>query len=165
MQPFHEIEKSYETPDPWGVQKNPEDKKRKRYILHMLDLFGPYERVLDIACGEAWITKDIEANDLWGYELSNNAAQRFPDSVRRAVFPDGKYDLVIACGCLYKHYNWPFFLKIIEEHASRYVLTCNIKDWEVKEIEKISGFRLLEMEFPYKPGDTKFTQKLRMFEK
>lgn len=164
MQPFSEIEEHYTKEDPWNYRTSREDQKRKFYILHMLHLFGPYKRALDLGCGEGWITADIPAEEIYGYDLSNQAVSRFPDTVKRCVAPEGSYDLIMGTGIMYAHYNWPFFLEVIKRHAGRYILLSNIKDWEVAQIDQVPGFRLLEMEFPYKPGDEAFVQKLRMYE-
>lgn len=81
MQPVSEIEQHYANPDPWGVKTSDENARRKRHIIHMLNFFGPhYSRALDIACGEAWITQDVPASTRHGYEISDNAAARFPPS-------------------------------------------------------------------------------------
>ncbi len=145
------------TPDPWGYQTNPSDIVRKQYIIHMLNLFGPYSRALDIGAHEGWVSKDIPAVTIHGHELSDLAAARFPDNVHRMV--DGKYDLVMATGVLYSHYNWSYLLRMIREHASKYVLTCHIKAWELLAVADI-GKQVLEMEFPYR----EYKQKLRVFE-
>ncbi len=158
MQPIEEIDKSYASKDPWGYQTNPEDLKRKAYILHWLRHFGPFTRALDIGAGEGWITKDIPAERIYGYEVSDNAAWRFPPNVTRTEAPEGKYDLVMATGVFYAHYAWRKFERLIQEHSSKYILLCNIKAWEVKT--EIPGKQLIEMEFPYR----EYIQKLRIYE-
>jgi len=118
------LEKFYSTPDPWGYQKNKDDIKRKKIILKKID--GKFKRALDIGCGEGWITKDLPADMIYGYEISDNACKRFPKNVKRILEPKGKYDLIIATGVLYEHYDYEFFHKMIEKHASGIVLTCNL---------------------------------------
>ncbi len=147
----------FATPDPWGYQSNPCDIRRKQYILHMANLFGPYSRALDIGALEGWITNDLPASTKHGFELSDVAAARFPPTVKREL--DGKYDLVLATGVLYSHYNWSYLFRLIREHAAKYVLTCHIKSWELLAVADI-GKQIIEMEFPYRD----FTQKLRIFD-
>jgi SAM-dependent methyltransferase len=161
MQPLSEIEKSYQTPDPWCYKSNPEDQKRKSYILHILDLFSPFNRALDIGCGEGWITEHLRAAELWGYEISDTAASRFPFSVKRANPPEGKFELVVATGVLYGHYNWKLFTNLINKHASRIILTSNIKSWELDEaVRSIPGKEILKIEFPY----NEHKQRMRIFD-
>lgn len=142
MQDPREIEAFYGKPDPWGYQTNPEDENRKRIIMELLreqlKMLGKerYDQALDIGAGEAWITKDLPAKRLYGYELSDNAAMRFPKNVLRVqdqdlIREDVKFDLVIATGVLYGHYDWPRFVEMIRRHATGTVLLCNILDWRV----------------------------------
>lgn len=170
MQSKEEIEKHYENPDPWGYQKSPEDEKRKRYILHMLKLFTPkggkFESALDIGCGEGWITKDLPAKRIAGFEISDSASARFPKKVERFVpgASEEKFDLVVATGVLYGHYDFRLFLDLIKKHAGRYILLSNVAAWEVKQVSEVPGFRLLELQFPYWRDGQDLRQQLRMFE-
>lgn len=123
------LEKQYETPDPWGFQTNPEDAKRKEKILSILT--KRYKRAIDIGCGEGWITKDLPADEIFGYELSDTASSRLPENVKRAKRFTGKYDLVIATGVIYPFYNGDKLLEKIKEISSGDVLLCNITDWEI----------------------------------
>jgi len=165
MQPLDEIERHYANPDPWGYQASPADAERKATILDALNMFGPYQRGLDIGCGEGWITKDIPADEIHGFECSNNAAERFPPNVKRVLKPEGKYDLVMATGIMYQHYNWEKFLYLINYHSSLDILTCNIKAWEIPMLQsKIKARQVVDMEFDYCPGNERFTQKLRIFQ-
>ncbi len=154
-----ELEAFYSREDPWDYETTPDDIRRKRYILHALDLFGPFNRMLDIGCGQAWVTRDVHACVRHGLEISDTAAERFPVTVKRVTFPDGKYDLVMATGVLYAHYAWSEFIDMIRGHASRYILTCNIKSWEVPAAQAL-GKQIWDMEFPYR----QWVQKLRVFE-
>lgn len=151
----------FEQPDPWGYRTNPDDKRRKQLILHCLAMFTPYSRALDIGAHEGWITQDLPCNVRHGYELSDLAASRFPVGVERVHTILGGYDLVVATGVLYAHYEWQLFTQMIQKHATRIVLTCNIKPWEVPEaIARIPGKELYTMEFQYR----EWTQKLRVFQ-
>lgn len=123
-------------------------------------MFGHFNCALDLGAGEGWITKDLPAYERWGYELSDNAAARFPPAVKRVLEPAGKYDLVVATGVLYGHYDWRKMLRIIRERASRIVLTCHIKSWELAAVAEVPGMQIIDFEFPYRD----WTQKLRVFE-
>lgn len=155
MEQKSELEKWYSKKDPWEYEKTVDDVLRKDIILSKIT--GKYLRALDIGCGEGWITKDLPAKEIYGIELSDNAAKRFPKNVKRIIKPEGKYDLIIATGVLYQHYDHQTFIQWIKDHASGLVLLCNIKEWEVpldlpNEQENV--------EFPYR----EFTQKLRIYD-
>lgn len=166
MQTKEEIEKSYETPDPWGYTKNPDDKRRKELILQIIEMFtgGVWKKGLDVCCGEAWITKDLPCSEIHGIEISDTAASRFPQNVKRVHAPDGDYGLILATGCLYGHYNWKEIVWNIRTAASGgncLIVVSNIEAWEVKEaINLIPGKQIFEARFPYR----EFHQKLRIFE-
>lgn len=152
-----ELDTFYLNHDPWGFASNPDDAKRKKEILSCI----PYrhERALDIGCGEGWITKDIWADEIHGLELSGLAASRCPKNVHIVLEPWGMYDLILACGVLYRHYDYKRFLKLIKEHGSGLVITCNIESWEVGEVKEI-GKEVHTHTFPYR----QYTQRLRVFE-
>lgn len=156
MQPKEEIEKWYETPDAWGYQTNPHDIARKQRILGHLT--KKYTRALDIGGGEGWISKDLPADTIEVYEISDNAKQRLPQGVLGITEPTGKYDLIIATGVLYKHYNHQHFLDIIKKHGNGTVLLSNIKDWLVDTTEL--GSPIYEEEYPYR----EYTQKLQIYD-
>lgn len=159
MQSKESIEQSYAHPDPWGFQSHGDDHTRKSNILSVLSGLGPFKRALDLGCGEGWITKDLPSEVIYGFEISDNAASRFPKNVKRCFSPEGKYDLIVATGVLYHHYDHRYFLDVIKRHAENIVLTCNIKDWEVPEVEKLPMTQFVEMQFDYR----EFTQRLRVF--
>jgi len=157
VQGQEELDIFYLNNDPWGFKSNPEDIKRKDIILG--EIKHRYKRALDLGCGEGWITKDINADEIHGYELSNLARSRCPSNINTTINPFGYYDLVLACGIMYKHYDYKGFLSIINNHASKTVITCNISSWEVEEVKSI-GKQIKTLEFPYR----EYTQRLRVFE-
>jgi hypothetical protein len=179
MQTKEEIEKHYEIPDPWGYQTNPDDIERKERIIEVIKKFDPYPFfALDVGCGEGWITKDIPATIKYGYEMSDNAISRLPKNVIPFILDEttdeiseyklgyhiqtlNGFDLVIATGILYGHYNYRHFINIINKYAGNLIVTCNIKNWEVKEIDQIQATQIYEEEFPYR----EYVQKLRVFKK
>jgi hypothetical protein len=167
-----EINKSYETQDPWKYQVTPDDHTRKKIIIETAHMFAPpgghFMRALDLGAGEAWITKDLPAIFKHGYELSANAAKRFPEGVYHSLEPAGPFDLVTAMGVLYEHYDYDKFFKLMAIHANNVLITCNIKTWERNEmademwVRKYLGMKqVLQNEFPYR----EWTQMLRVFKK
>lgn len=157
----------YKTPDPWGYKTSEVDRVRKVKILATLVKYGPYESALDIGCGEGWITTDIPATDIFGYEISEVAKSRWPKNINEHC--DGyKYDLVLATGVLYSDYEFPALFGLINDTAAKYLVTCHIASREMKleQMFSVMGFQQLQMfEFPYQRPEGDFTQRLRVFKK
>lgn len=165
MMTKEELEQVYNNPDPWGYQTNPADAVRKETIIKILNEYGPFEKALDIACGEAWITKDIIANEIYGIEVSEQAKSRWPDRVKKNVYLGDTFDLVLVTGALYENYDWQWIVETIEIFASKYIVTSHIADREYRPaIERIPGKQINMALFPYLRSDTEqFTQILRVF--
>ena len=134
MQSKEELENWYETPDPWDYENTHDDFERKVRILG--SLHGRFKRALDIGAGEGFITRDLPADEVFAYEISDNASTRLPEGIKRVLEPEGKYDLIIACGVLYPQYDFDMMLDLIRKHASGIVLTCNIKNWEINDLDR-----------------------------
>jgi trans-aconitate methyltransferase len=115
--------------DPWGYRSTPDDAHRKLTILQTLQPYAPFQRALDIGCGEGYITEDLPAASIDGIEISDKAAARLASNIRRVQVPDGRYDLVITTGTLYREYDHVLIASWIRASASRLVLVSGIKDW------------------------------------
>lgn len=157
MQSSGEIEAWYENPDPWGYETNPDDIKRKKIVLGMLGR-KQFARALDLGAGEGWISKDLPAQYIEGYELSEAARKRFPSNVHAIDRPSGYYDLVVATGVLYKQYDWRNILRLIKKHSSDLILVGGIQDWlvdtgELGELIKTKTFNYRE-----------YTQEMRLYQ-
>lgn len=157
MQSKSEIEDWYTNKDPWGYESNKSDKNRKQRILEVLEVYPEFDRALDIGCGEGFITQDLPAKEIQGVELSDKAAERLPDNVKRVHEPEGKYDLIICTGMLYKQYDYRKFLTWIREHANGLVLTSNIKSWQINDLP--DKYLLYQEDFPYR----EYAQNLRVY--
>jgi hypothetical protein len=171
MQDPKEIEEAYRTMDPWSYKSNPDDLLRKQFIISVCNRFAPergFDRALDLGCGEGWITQDLPAHALHGYELSARAKERFPIGVTREDVPAGLFDLVVTTGTLYSHYDYRLFFHLMQQHSKSIIVTSNIKSWERPElgdmewVKSCLGAReIYSMEFDYR----EFKQKLRVFKK
>lgn len=141
------LEAKYATPDPWGYQTHPDDLERKDRILEAANQQSHFfARALDIGAGEGWITGHLPALCKYAIETSDTAASRFPEDVIRIDEPEGVYDLVLATGVLYLHYDVRLFHEWIIEYATGVILTCNLEDSEVPlPLEPI-----YEERFPYR---------------
>lgn len=159
MQPKEEIESFYSKPDPWDYQKTEADIKRREKLVRLAGLHGPYERCLDIGAGEGWITQLYPAKIVHGFEISDQAAARFPQNVKRVLQPEGKYDLICATGVFYGHYDWRLFMEFIKNHGSRIVLVSSMAHGELPCVDTI-GKCLHDERYPYRHTE----QRTRIFE-
>lgn len=129
-----DLERWYNSPDPWGYVHNPHDIERKNKILKLLEEHAPFDRALDVGAGEGWITKDLPAKKIYGYEISDTAASRFPENIRRYKYRDTdetEFDLVLCTGCFYRQYDYEQLHEMVLDHAKGIILTCHIKSWEI----------------------------------
>lgn len=127
MQTKEDLEKWYDIPDRWNYFNSLQDEFRREFILRMLD--EEYVNALDIGCGECFVTQVLPAKNIYGIELSDNAASRFPSNVTRVHEPKGKYDLVVSTGTLYPQYDHEQMAKWIKESASHHILIGGIEQW------------------------------------
>ena len=155
MQSKEEIEKEAEIEDHWGYETNEWDTFRKNKILSLLK---EYNRALDIGAHEGFITRDLPTKEIHAYELSDNAAKRLPEGILRVTEPIGKYDLVLATGVLYRHYDWRKMLDMVKSHSSGTIVIAGIKGWLVDEIKEL-GTPVHFEEFKYR----EYTQQLYVF--
>lgn len=159
MQPKAELEQWYSTIDPWGYKKNPDDQRRKDILLGSLEQW--YKRALDIGAGEGWITTDLPADEIHAIEISDNAANRFPDNVVRVDEPQGTYDLVVVTGMLYDQYDYAHIANMAKTASSKHILLCNISTWE-KGLDVFADLDIvLELHFPYRD----YTEHLCLYQK
>lgn len=160
MQTKEQLEQFYKQADPWGFKVNDWDEVRKRKIIQVAEEYGPFKKALDVGAGEGWITEGLPADELYGYEISDEAAERFPKNVKR--FNDEgrkKFDLIVACGVFYEQYDHEAMKDLIKRRLAKggKLITSNIKSWELP----IDGLeQIFEEEYQYR----EFTQKLRVYE-
>lgn len=162
MQTIKEIEDWYKTPDPWGYESNPDDDIRKKHILEALEGYGTFKKALDIGCGEGFITRDLPAERLYGFDVSQQALERLPEHIhalRRPQDIKGKFDLVVATGVMYPQYAYADIIHMIAKSASRIILLCNISEWEMPDIQTIPNQMKFE-QFKYR----EYTQNLRVYD-
>ena len=160
----------YSRSDPYGLLSDPTDANRKRIILSVLNQFiekfrsgKRFARVLDIGCGEGWITADLPGIEIVGFDISTIALSRCPRNITTVSRYDeitGSFDLIIATGVLVKNYEYKEILRIIEDHASGIVLTSQTDITEVAEIARFKQREFLTFKFPYREN----SQIMRLFD-
>ncbi len=115
IQSRDELEKWYQTPDPWGYEGNADDLNRRAMLLSVLPK-KRYARVLDIGCGDGFVTHRLPGAAIVGVDLSEKAIEYAKrretphiDYRQLSLFdlPGaelGRFDLVVITGVLYPQY-------------------------------------------------------------
>lgn len=154
------LESEYRREDPWGFQTHPDDAERKAIILKAL---APerFDTALDYGCGEGWITKDLPAEKIYGWDVIPVALARCPENVRRW---DGSnpatFQLVIATGILYEWYDGDEAVRLLKRVAGGLILTCHMEQHEIPSVATL-GKQILERRFAYR----EMTEVLRIFQR
>lgn len=169
-----ELEAVYDKVDPWGYQTNPADIQRKKKIIDTITRkFYWLDRVLDVGCGEGWITQDLPADAIYGIEASKQAKSRWhprileSPPIMEAYLDTLKLDLIVATGVIYENYAWEDLVRLVDVLNPRFFLTSNIAGREYwPAIERIKGELIHFDEFPYhRSPEEKFTQRLRIYKR
>lgn len=151
LQPQKDIEDWYKRSDPWDYEHSPDDQARKDYMLKVLPE-REYTRVLDIGCGNGFITQVLPGRVVLGCDVSKKAihwAQQKVQStdIREVRFFQssifdlltqriGTFDLIIITGVLYRQYigssNSLIHLIIDKLLCEGGILvSCHIKEWYI----------------------------------
>lgn len=115
IQSAETLDNWYRIDDPWNYESHPDDALRKNTLLAELPS-RQYQRVLDIGCGQGFITRDLPGIEVIGVDISAKAiaqAQRHASPrlhfVQGAIFDlsskvQGPFDLILVTGVLYPQY-------------------------------------------------------------
>lgn len=149
MQTKEELEEWFKTKDPWGYEVNPDDEKRRTYIEGILRAHYRRGRVLDIGAAEGFISNRLFLTfELDQIEVSDNAAKSL---VHRVTEPTGKYDVILALGVLYEHYDYQKMREWIENHANDIVITSHYDKISVAH-DLFDKPQIFYAEYPYRDG-------------
>lgn len=173
IQQQKDLEKFYENEDPWMYNSTPDDKARKERLLSFLPN-QRFPRVLDIGCGNGFVTFDLPGERVWGVDISKNAiawakekAKIMQDSKRyeflNASLFDipqiniGLFDLIVITGVLYSQYigNSRILSNMIIDsilNKGGILVSCHIEDWSTGR-------------FPYSTIDTSVYKYREYFHK
>lgn len=122
-----------EASDPFGYENDPEDQKRLAILLGLIPEVK-ISRVLDLGCGNGFITSNIlNADEVIGLDISQKAVDlansrfKLQEKVNHVAFKRniltesvddlGKFDLIVATGTFYTHYLG-FNHKLIEKKCN-----------------------------------------------
>lgn len=155
-----EMNRKYGQPDPFGVKTDKADSVRKGKIISALKDWVTekrggqlFKRALDIGCGEGFITAEIPAEEIVGYDPSDVALSRCPEGIITVDNPatiEGEFDCIIATGVLVREYDFVQILNLIDAHAADFVLTCQTDVTEVHEVANLKGTQIHLEPFDYR---------------
>ncbi len=115
VQPISDLEAWHKKKDPWGYEEHPDDLKRKNILLDLLPK-KEYGNVLDIGCGQGFLTRFLPGKKVVGVDISNAAIQHASKfATERLTFRQGslfdlmceqqeRHDLIVITGVLYPQY-------------------------------------------------------------
>jgi 2-polyprenyl-3-methyl-5-hydroxy-6-metoxy-1,4-benzoquinol methylase len=145
IQRKEELENWHKQSDPWDYENNYDDKKRKSILLSEIPKRS-YSNVLDIGCGQGFITKDLPGSNVYGVDISQIAID-YANNLKmdNIVFKQGsifeidklftiKFDLIIITGVLYPQYigkSSSLIYHLIDEilNENGVLISVHINDW------------------------------------
>lgn len=116
MQTSEELDAFYSIPDPWKYETTADDRMRLEMIFAHLPE-KRFRRVLDIGCGNGFVTAELPGEEIVGVDVSENALKwarqrcfgsRFKfykqGVLELAADQLGEFDLVVMTGVAYPQY-------------------------------------------------------------
>ena len=165
IQPIDELESFHKKRDPWGYETNRSDQIRKEILLNELCDFK-CSNILDIGCGQGFITKILKGNKVFGVDVSLEAIKyaKLNNSIKNIEYLQGSifdlnnlfksksFDLIIITGVLYKQYlgdSSSLIYHIIDNLLmdKGRLITVHIDEW------KLCSFpyrKIKELKYPYR---------------
>lgn len=114
IQKINDLEKWHTEEDPWGYNTNKFDILRKEILLNAIPK-RDFKNVLDVGCGQGFITKDLPGVNVYGIDISESAISFAKKSIPNVNFLQGsifeidslideEFDLIVITGVLYQQY-------------------------------------------------------------
>lgn len=146
LQPLSELEKWWEKPDPWEYESTADDINRRAMILSVLPQ-KKYKKILDIGCGNGFVTQRLPGEEIVGVDISANAIRHAQTAGLAHIryypyslfdLPDlhwtQSFDLIVITGVLYPQYigkSQRLVYTILDELLSPGgdLVSCHIDEW------------------------------------
>ena len=146
LQSIEELEKWYENEDPWRYEQNPDDLQRRAILLSVIPK-KQYNKVLDIGCGNGFITNYLPGKKIIGIDISSRAIQfakkKAPPHVEYFTYSifdlpflewNNFFDLIVLTGVLYPQYignSEKLIYSIIDDLLipNGILISCHIEEW------------------------------------
>jgi 2-polyprenyl-3-methyl-5-hydroxy-6-metoxy-1,4-benzoquinol methylase len=179
VQEEKELSAFYSEPDPWGYYSSKDDARRRVELLSLLPK-QDYDRVLDVGCGNGFITFHLPGRYVLGIDVADAAIDWAKQAAMQQSQPDrfgfehaslfdrhlgkfGRFNLVVLTGVLYDQYIgrarsvalYNLDGLIVDGGI---VVSCHIRQWAPVRLP----YTLLDMAiYPYRD----FTHQLEVFRK
>jgi SAM-dependent methyltransferase len=150
IQSAGDLDAHYREADPWGYRSNADDIRRRQELLGALPR-RPFERVLDIGCGNGFVTLALPGQKVVGVDISKEALRwaslasaeepnpgRFEFLHMSILEPEferlGRFDLIVVTGVLYPQYVGGA-LSVVRENIDKalqpeaIIASCHIREW------------------------------------
>ena len=102
--------------DPWNYEKSNDDLIRREILLREISAFSP-KKILDIGCGQGFITSKLNADEIIGLDISSSAIEHAKHQNKNkkirylnlSIFElfncnNFKFDMILITGVLYPQY-------------------------------------------------------------
>lgn len=115
IQKLDDLNDFHKNEDPWNYKRNTDDQKRLEILMHELPK-TKYNRILDIGCGQGFLTQHLPGNEIIGVDISAEAVKHASKlKTKKLSFKQlsifdlkteglGKFDLIVITGVLYPQY-------------------------------------------------------------
>jgi trans-aconitate methyltransferase len=175
LQSIDELERWYEKPDPWHYEANPDDLNRRAMLLSVLPKRA-YHSVLDIGCGDGFLTKRLPGKQIVGIDVSANAIKHAQANAAAHIsyhqhslfdLPElgwtQKFDLVVVTGVFYPQYiarSHRLALEIVDEVLAPggILASVHISEWYPLRFPYVT---LVREYYPYR----EYTHILEVYQK
>lgn len=148
LQSLDELEKCWEESDPWEYENNPSDLNRRAMLLSVLPK-KQYNKILDIGCGDGFITARLPGKEIIAIDISKKAIQQAKKKNKDfahikfhaySIFDlptlkwDQSFDLIVVTGVLYGQYiaqGKMLAYTIIDNLLipGGHLVSCHIDEW------------------------------------
>jgi predicted TPR repeat methyltransferase len=146
-----ELDAFYSNSDPWNYENNPEDLKRREILISELPS-TEFRNVLDIGCGNGFVTRELPGLNITGIDISAKAIDfaNLKTSEKKIKYWESDFfefpkkyqgepfDLIIITGLLYPQYignSLPLVYSIINDLLvdGGLLVSVHINDWSVSK--------------------------------
>jgi len=151
METKDKLNQFYSNKDPWSYDANPYDALRREILLKEIPS-RKYESVLDIGCGNGFVTTSLPGNKVVGIDISANAVEAararalgqahlqffaasiFDLALNSPAVLECRFDLIVITGVMYDQYigeSLSLIYHIINEKLADngILVTVHIDDW------------------------------------
>jgi 2-polyprenyl-3-methyl-5-hydroxy-6-metoxy-1,4-benzoquinol methylase len=173
LQKIDDLEQWNDNEDPWGYNNNFHDDLRKITLLDQIPK-RDYENVLDIGCGQGFITNNLPGKNVYGVDISETAIKFARKSNTKVDYSVGsifeidklveiKFDLIIITGVLYPQYigNSSSLIYLLIDKILRpngILISVHINEWYSSQFPYL---KINQLYYDYR----EFTHNLEIYSK